>query len=113
MPTKTESIDESQDPSPFKVAQAEWNACRIVHEFVNGRARALVEQAATARAASDPDYFRDVLLRMLAWTHTVAGPYPGLKSRKSEPSTMRAITSRISTGLRPSRGMMPSRSSAG
>jgi hypothetical protein len=65
------SMAENQEPSSFQVAQAEWNACRLVHDFVNGRVRPLVAHAASTRGAPDSDYFRDVLLRMLAWTHTL------------------------------------------
>jgi hypothetical protein len=37
---------------------------------------------------------------MRAWPQTVAGPYRGENSRKSESSTMRAIACRMSTGRR-------------
>ena len=49
---------------------------------------------------------------MRACTHSVGAPYSGLNSSRSEPSTMRAITSRISTGSRWCGGIRPSRSSA-
>lgn len=77
-------MPENESPSSFQIAQAEWNACRLVHEFVNGRVRRLVELAATKQGASDADYFRDVLLRMLAWTHTL------MKLR--EPADFQAVT---------------------
>lgn len=65
------SMAETQEPSSFQVAQAEWNVCRLVHDFVNRRVRPVVEHAATTNGSLDRDYFRDVLLRMLAWTHTL------------------------------------------
>ena len=43
---------------------------------------------------------------------TVDDPYSGLNSSNSEPSTMRAITSRGSNGTRRSDGTMPINSSA-
>ena len=49
---------------------------------------------------------------MLAQPVTSDEPYSGLNSSNSEPSTMRAITSRGSNGIRRSDGTMPISSSA-
>ncbi len=76
-------MTENEGPSSFQIAQAEWNGCRLVHEFANGRVRALVEQGGRSSSTPDPDYYPDVLLRMLAWTHTL--------TKLHEPADVQAV----------------------
>jgi hypothetical protein len=53
------------------LAEAGWEECRLVHEFLNQRVRPHIVQAVEREPSTDSDTFHGEFLRLLAWMRTL------------------------------------------